>query len=353
MTEEAGGLEAGDGGDHEGQECFGCGSSLTKRSPYLVKGFALTQVFDRMEIRFCERCGFGECEPEPDRDQVDAFYETTFREVVGERASAHGFSVPPVLDRRASAQILLGLQFSQFQVGDTFMDFGAGGGAGLHAAGQILPSARLAAVELSSGATEAYQSLYGAKNYRDLEDAIGDGLRPKMFLMSHSLEHIRRSDVLAFLSSVLRFLSPGGVFVAEVPHLDMRIHHDRRVHDDPHLLFFSKESLRAVVEQSGFSVVFVESCSYEYEKWWASTRAGGQGRSPESGGSLRRRLLKKVLDALPRGLEEGCVRLLHRVRPDVFRLDSPEFRYGGNRTCLRVVAVVPEAQHQFAPTIAD
>ena len=331
--------DGSNGPDVDPAGCFCCGSPGIESAPYLAPMFESSGIFDDLEICFCRSCGFGESRPELAPELVDRFYENQFRELTGQEVEHQAISRPPVLDRRAAAQILLALQFTEFEAGDLFLDFGAGGGAALDAAGRVLPSAELAAVELNPGAREAYRRLYGARSYSHLEEAIDGGLRPKLFLMSHSLEHLRRSDVVPFLQRVSDTMAPGGVFIAEVPHLDMRIHHDRRLHDDPHLLFFSKESLRTIVEKAGLSVVFAESCSYGYEEWWAACHGKGGAVAPASNGFAGRHLLRGLLAAMPRKLEEGCVRILHKVRPDVFRLDSPEFRYGGDRTCLRVVAL--------------
>tara|TARA_Y100001947_G_scaffold106207_1_gene90851 strand:- start:50 stop:721 length:672 start_codon:yes stop_codon:yes gene_type:complete len=213
------------------------------------------------------------------------------------------------------------------------VDFGPGGGASFSAACQVLDNPELGAVELNAGAAEGYYRLYGAQTHGDLETLIKSGARPKVTLASHSLEHIRLNDLSNFLSSVFSLMAPGGVFVAEVPNVDMRFHREKRVHDDPHLLFFSRESLGRIFMNAGFDTVFVNTCSTLRETWWATVVE--KSRQTDLG------VIRSTFSRFPVGVQTSLLRKYHAIRRDNFDFDSDEFRYGGDRTCLRVVATKP------------
>lgn len=315
------------------ESCIACGSNSIDSVPYIAITYKSSSIFDNLKIRYCLHCGFGWSWPECDPVLLDNFYADHYRIPKKAVIDFQRLARPVVSSRRAIAQLLLARQFADVRSGEMMLEFGPGGGAGLDAACRVLDDPTLVAVELNTGAADGYHQLYGAQTYGDLEALTKSGARPKITLASHSVEHIRLGDLSEFLDRVFALMAPGGVFVAEVPHVDMRIHRETRTHDDPHLLFFSQESLKRVFLNSGFEVPFVDSCAALYETWWTSI----QGEQDQSNLSILRRLFFR----LPLSTQTWILRKYHAIRRDEFNFDSDEFSYGGNRTCLRVVAVKP------------
>ncbi len=315
------------------EPCAACGSSRVNGTPYSTTTYKFVPLFENLEIHYCIDCGFGWSWPECDATVLDDFYRRHYRTPKLAAIDYRRLRKPVVASRRAIAQLLLAVQHTEFRPGEMMVDFGPGGGASFSAACQVLDNPELGAVELNAGAAEGYYRLYGAQTHGDLETLIKSGARPKVTLASHSLEHIRLNDLSNFLSSVFSLMAPGGVFVAEVPNVDMRFHREKRVHDDPHLLFFSRESLGRIFMNAGFDTVFVNTCSTLRETWWATVVE--KSRQTDLG------VIRSTFSRFPVGVQTSLLRKYHAIRRDNFDFDSDEFRYGGDRLCLRVVATKP------------
>ncbi len=307
--------------------CLACGSSLVGSSPYLTTNYKSTSLFEDLEIKYCRDCGFGWSWPECDATQLNEFYCHHYRWTAPDFQK---LIEPVVINRRAVAQLLLAIQHTDFRTGDMMLDFGPGGGASFSAARQMLESPELSAVELNVDAAEAYFRLYGATTYRDVEALVASGAKPKIILASHSMEHLRLGDLTEFLGRVSVLIADGGAFVAEVPHVDMRLHREKRRHDDPHLLFFSLDSIRRIFFGAGLDVLFANTCSTPYDTWW--TASSGNHRQGKSG------VIRSILSRLPLERQSSIVRRYHTIRRDKLSFKSDDFHYGGDRVCLRIVA---------------
>ena len=67
-----------------------------------------------------------------------------------------------------------------------------------------------------------------------------------MVIASHVVEHV--SDPLSFLNNIIDYIRPGGSIFIEVPCQD----HLYKSLDEPHLLFFTDQSLQLLLETLGF-----------------------------------------------------------------------------------------------------
>lgn len=72
-----------------------------------------------------------------------------------------------------------------------------------------------------------------------------------LVIMSHVLEHV--SDPINFLQLVTRKLKKGGALFIEVPCNDWQ----HKEYDEPHLLFFNKNSIKLALRNSGFDQIQV------------------------------------------------------------------------------------------------
>ena len=86
---------------------------------------------------------------------------------------------------------------------------------------------------------------------------LGENLKVDLIVISHVLEHV--SDPIEFLNKVTKNLKKGGVLFIEVPCSDY-LH--KEIHE-PHLLFFDKPSMRALLENMFFGNL---ELSYHGEK---------------------------------------------------------------------------------------
>ncbi len=319
-----------------GFECPACGAANQHEAlAYIDPFWADTEIFKGLSIRYCRECGFGFSVPDIADEVVNAFYARSYRGPGSpEPTDFQELSRPSGADLRSLSQLLLARQFVDFRSGDCFVDIGPGGGASFASSATVFEKPDMYAIELSEGAAAAYQREYGAKTFARLEDLMDAGHRPRVILSSHSLEHFKLKDLSGLLATIRAALVPDGVFVVEVPHVDLRIHSEMRYCDSPHFLFFSREGLRKVLEHAGFTVLFLEACAMPYDDWWSSVN----GQSSEPPRSLRG-MLKSCLGILPKPVRYR-LRQMRSVLNGGFRLrdfGSENFSYGGNRTCLRIV----------------
>ena len=244
---------------------------------------------------------------------------------------------PLRLDYRSLGQILLAKQYVNFKESDCFVDIGPGGGGAFNVAKQVLTNPTCIAIELNSGADEAYGRMYGVKTFQSIGKFIESGCLAKICLLSHSLEHYKLNWLPPVLEELKGVLAPDGVIIIEVPLVDMRIHANYRFEDSPHFLFFSIESITLMLEKNGWSVLFVNSASESYEEWWAAKKNSigiGQKPIPYLISKIRH-LLRRSFSILPRFAQQ---KIRQAIGGQVIDFKHTQFSYGGNRTCLRVVA---------------
>jgi len=297
-------------------------------APYIDLFWQSSDVFKDQVVTYCPLCGFGYAIPEIAPETMNDFYTKIYRAEDSPVATNFpSLSMPLAYDYRSMAQLILARHFVQFESGDAFLDIGPGWGGGFFSAQQVLINPKLYAVELGEGAASAYRRLYSVQTFRSLEEFAAQGCRPKIILSSHSLEHFQVDELPGFLGAIRKLLAPDGVLIIEVPHVDFRIHKEVRGFDSPHMLFFSKESLGRVLSESGYEVIFLNTCAAKYQTLGFGTQR------PQSIVEIA----KIFLSRMPR-VRAIAIRLYQKLRIKRIDLRRGEFSYGGNRDCLRVVA---------------
>jgi hypothetical protein len=195
--------------------------------------------------------------------------------------------------------------------------------------------------EVSAGeAKEFFKKNFEVLTYDSLEEYNKCQKKAKIILMSHSLEHYQISDLDSLFSEIKFTLEDSGVIIIEVPHCDMRIHSEIRGNDTPHTLFFSKESLKLLLEKNGFDVLFIDTCG---DQWQTEFEYDATINSTSN---LIKKRIRPIYNNMPIKLQNLIrifVRLFYHLRnSNFFRrgyyTSIPQHTYGGNRNCLRVVA---------------
>lgn len=316
--------------------CRGVG--LTTSLRYHNTHWPDLHYFDNLCIIGCEGCGFGFTWPELPDQTVNEFYTYQYRrpgslfyiDFIGMRDR------PMQLDARASAQLLLAQHYVKFREGDSFIELGPGNGGALNVAEKILPNPNIIGIELNLGAATAFKRIYGAKVYSSVQEAMSTGYRGKICLLSHSLEHFKLSWLKTTIRDIKNLLEPDGVLIIEVPLVDVRKHRDRECYEAPHFLFFSLESIKLLFESNGWSVLHIDSCGLSYEEWRRSKVLGADIR-PAVTSYLKVKLLavlKRILNVLPVFARNVILKIFSRY----INRSSQEYSFGGDRTCLRLVA---------------
>ena len=287
---------------------------------YQAGNFRDEKIFEDLKIAFCGRCGFGEVFPHVEDERLKKFYIRQYRSQSSSFYIKRSRSQPSA-DLRSLAQISLGRLFSNNI--RTFLDLGPGAGGSFAAAQKLIKPEKMYALELNAGAANQFSN-FGVQTIVSMTDIINIKQLVDFTLASHFLEHLSYKNLERLLFDLRKIMAQDGVFVVEVPHVDMSLHLDSRPIDCPHLLFFSLESLKDIFSSNGWQVLFANTCGPIY--------------SPTPG-IEKRNNTTRFMDELKSGVFKFAYPsfVKQAIRSYRFML-SDQNECGGNRQCIRLVA---------------
>jgi hypothetical protein len=302
-------------------------------SKYLTNIWKENDIFINIKIETCTNCGIGIALPAPSQSKLVEFYANDYRR----KGSPFYFDFnrrlkPFSRNSRSIAQLLLGLNFVELLKDDIFVDIGPGQGTSFRELQGIVRENQILcyAIELSKNADDYYKRLYGVRTYSDFKIFLKEVKRkPKLILSSHSLEHFNFEDAIELLNYLSSSISHDSYCVFEVPHVDLRVHENLRGSDDPHLLFFSKQSLKKMFQSCNFDVLFIETCGELYEKKHQSLNNLNKLKFLDI---AIKNIFKTLLNLSPK-FSNFFLDKFSKVK-----INDENFRYGGNRKCIRIVA---------------
>jgi SAM-dependent methyltransferase len=278
--------------------CIACGGTDWASIPYPLPRSAL---FQDLSIAVCRDCGLGAVRQPIDPARLQHYYEHVYAGHAG-RDDKPGpdryFSDPAQMfkPQRSLSQLRLANQRLATPP-RRILDLGAGFGTTLYLARrEFWPKAELVAVEPDASMRE-YLAAIDCRQLARLDEA--EPRSCDLIIASHILEHYQVDEIADGLTRLRSLLSPGGMLLAEVPNSNFLTNPEIAGHShEPHLLFFSRQAFRKVIEKSGFYVSFLDTA-----------------------GPLRRRRLRDRLAARLRRLA-----------------GKPAGEYGGERAALRLLA---------------
>ena len=313
--------------------CLIC-NSPTKNTEYLTQYFRDSNIFSDLRIEKCESCGFGHATPPLLQATISDFYTNEYR---NSKSPLHidfnNMSKPFARDHRAISQLLLALNYTSLEDGDTFVDIGPGPGNSFRELIEMFGEDKinLFAVEFSEDASDFYKRTYNVNTVTNFDEIMHQvAEKPKLLLSSHCLEHFTYNEATEFLEKINTSLSEDGCCVFEVPHVDFRLHEKSRGSDDPHFLFFSKNALKALFIKSGLDVLFIETCGPDFSK---NISNPSDEKAPNLLIATIKNLIKSFLKFIPKKLRSSLEKKLYKIN-----FQDENFLYGGDRTCLRIVA---------------
>jgi SAM-dependent methyltransferase len=237
--------------------CPACGTTVNHSAEieYANTLFPNESAFNELKIIGCKSCDFSFVSNPPLPQELNAFYNNAYRSISSPYFIDFLSENPRKFDARSLSQVSLASNLTDFQKGDTFLDLGPGKGNSFRSAQQLLPNPSLVSIEYSQDAINFYNRNFGIDHFENLIDFQKSGRRAKIILMSHSLEHFSFYDLPELLTTIKSCLAPGGVGIIEVPHANLLSDRDLLENDSPHLLFFSKLSLKLLLQKYGFEIV--------------------------------------------------------------------------------------------------
>lgn len=278
--------------------CPSCKKEIVNDVRMLYRGFA--NGFRSKEILYCQTCELNFMHPMPTANELSVYYGTYWGgsdiETRGKFFRAQAASRYKYI----SAYLPVNEEYSVLDVG-----------AGFGLIKKFLPQTVIYdAIEVDPIAIDYLKSKIKPNNiYQDTARARG---RYRLVVLSHILEHV--TNPVDFLASFKELLTQDGVVFIEVPNQDFRY----KLKDEPHLLFFSIDSLKYAVVAAGYKALCVDTCGRPID----NSIEKATKRT-----SILKKLAKKLVPA-------SLVRKF-RKRELVTVLNQ----YGGDRQWIRMVIV--------------
>ncbi|MFH1305673.1 MAG: methyltransferase domain-containing protein, partial [Candidatus Omnitrophota bacterium] len=165
-------------------------------------------------------------------------------------------------------------------------------------------------------------------------------LKYSAIIMSHVLEHFSMSDSMEVLKKVKCMLADDGIFLCEVPNVDIGYYGKRKPDDSPHLTFWTVTALQKAMVSVGMRPLFISTVGNKYEDWWKRK----QTPLPNTKQGSVRKIIKKIL------LSKKCPQTFLNVAKQLNSIVShkttydflavPEFKYGSGREGIRIVCSI-------------
>ncbi len=129
----------------------------------------------------------------------------------------------------------------------------------------------------------AVETLKGKKRVNQIYNSIEEvNSKYDLILLSHILEHF--SSPISFINKISSLLKIEGKIFIEVPNSDYLF----KKKNEPHLLFFTPQSLKKLIEKSGFKICDISTFGEEIEALRSNLNKG-------TNESILKKLLKKLL----------------------------------------------------------
>ena len=318
------------------KSCVGCGApGLRRVRGYRTESPAGRQLFGVGSVYCCDQCQLAQLSPIPTESELDRYYAADYRKSgrygsdVADAAAFprdnlfyynRGESVASLLEDRIRAR-----------TGDapSILDVGAGFGHILYSLGRRFPRATRVALELSDPCVRHLTSIGVEVVPALLEQFAAGGRTFDVVILSHVLEHVRAPD--AAMRTLRELLTPRGILYIEVPNIpvdSLRRFPDSKWaprYDEPHITFFSVESLRHLIETHGLEVSWIDTAGPLYRDVSAL-----RYRLPPLKPLLTGLMPAPIFNALRRTSVTQAVRVKDR--------EEEFFQYGGYRIWIRSVS---------------
>jgi SAM-dependent methyltransferase len=309
--------------------CVSCArKELQPLRRYQVQTSTGRALFGGGWLNECAACGLVQALPRPDAGRLADYYAAAYWETAHPAAGLVDVQRFPkdnlaLFNRGRSIAELVTPHVGPGRT--RILDVGAGYGHVLHALGERHAGATRVAIESSDECQRHLQSLDVEVVRAPIEEFLERVKHPfNVIVLSHVLEHF--ADPRRILDLLRPALEPGGILCLEVPNVPAESRGGFLGHpwvspfDEPHMTFFSKPTLAALVERAGYDVLFCETVGPAYR------------------GISHRRRLPSVRSVLRRIVPRGLLLRFRRQRVSVPERDESFYQYGGPRIWIRCLA---------------
>ena len=285
--------------------------------------------FGQMKIFYCEKCDVAFAEPMPSRSKLDFFYENIYRDV-GRPQYKNLELLEESLNSQKNDDYIdyLTRSFDFNRIKDIF-DFGSGSGD----IGFLL-SKKFKHLKLHTIETDNFsKDILKKRNYEIYKDFSEINTKFDLIISTHTLEHLTSLDILKDFKKILK---KNHYMFFEVPNNLFKVNFLKRPYDSPHLIFFSKKSLKIIEEKFKLKIFNLSFASYSIEdsfKYMERSKETYQYWSKEKKMSkiqLTKNLIKFILPSF-------IIKLLRKFRASNISSNKNFLKNNENSWCLRVI----------------
>lgn len=321
-------------GQSTGSCCVCGGGPLRTVRPYRTQSPHGKRLFGHGTIATCERCGIVQLTPQPTTAELERYYAADYRG--GGKLYGADVANPATFPRDNLFYYNRGQSITEKvapfvkREAPSILDVGTGYGHVLYALGERFPGSSRLAIEFSDAAVDHLRSIGIDVQVAPVEAVLGSLDREfDLITMSHVLEHLL--DPVPVLQVLRSRLRQDGVLYIEVPNIRPEMltrypdHAWAPRYDEPHVTFFSSETLTALLERAGLEVIFCDTAGPLYREVSRLRYSLPPFRRTVQG------FIPRPLFDYLRGLRATSV-LRVKEREEEF------YQYGGHRIWIRAIA---------------
>jgi SAM-dependent methyltransferase len=244
-------------------ECAICHQKLNPHNFYGYQPSSVNALveFSTAKIYCCEHCGFSGIAEEIGDERLSLYYSKYYNakslkeDRIGLSSSFRCRT--HIYNPRYLAQLETIKLFKTLTPETRYLEIGSGKGDLFNLLTHSCLGGNFTALEIDESAIQIL-NYYGVSLKKgDIKDEnIMNEEKFDVIFLSHTLEHFNPSDVERILKNIKRLLDKDGVFLCEVPNADLKSYPNACENIVPHLSFFTKKSLKLIVNKLGFKIVF-------------------------------------------------------------------------------------------------
>lgn len=232
--------------------CIQCGDALTALRPYIYQSDTFRRVYPSGQVLSCQSCGLVQADAATiNETALTDYYRFAYRQEAQITSNVSAASQRYYQARARALRALAEKHLGSHTVGRIF-EVGAGYGYNLAEMRAAHPHAQLLTDEIDENLKEAMGATHGT-----LDDGPYD-----IIIMSHVLEHFTNPGL--WLERARDALAPEGLLLVEVPN-DLNGVSSVTTCDEPHISFFTAETLRRRLETAGLQILETFTAGRRFE----------------------------------------------------------------------------------------
>lgn len=242
------------------RKCVNCGDTkhISRVDEYRYNVEFDKNLLGCNEVLGCSACGLYFADPMPSLEALNNYYGKVFR--AEGRPHWKNSKAPPYPTEKHYSYLATISQ--SVDVENLHAVFEVGPGAGELG---MLMKAAIPSIELYCAEPDRHNyDLRCGRGYQDISSPSDMAAKVDLVMSVHSLEHF--SSIDAFFNIVETVIAPGGVVFLEVPNCPFGGGYENRGYDSPHLLFFTKDSIRSMFERRGYELNALTTVGLSFEE---------------------------------------------------------------------------------------